>query len=193
MCVWTVAEEFSVITLPPKKKKFDGGLKNCGRSLVNDQSDRAALRHSKRTGVRPGLALPCCVGPAHLTRAAPARICWGQKRAVCVLLALGTSRRETGSNNNNKKKKKTATQASSVVVLLVSDRVWNSIFPLRTLFTHQSWQTKSLALHYGILVGPQMKDQLRLKTSEIEMSATILSGFYDIDMLYKVIPNFTQS
>ncbi|KAK2852866.1 hypothetical protein Q7C36_008067 [Tachysurus vachellii] len=30
-----------------------------------------------------------------------------------------------------------------------------------------------------------MKDQLRLKTSEIEMSATILSGFYDIDMLYK--------
>lgn len=35
-----------------------------------------------------------------------------------------------------------------------------------------------------------MKDQLRLKTSEIEMSATILSGFYDIDMLYKVILNF---
>lgn len=32
-----------------------------------------------------------------------------------------------------------------------------------------------------------MKDQLLLKTSEIEMSATILSGFYDIDMLYKVM------
>ncbi|XP_017318750.2 mRNA decay activator protein ZFP36L2 [Ictalurus punctatus] len=103
------------------------------------------------------------------------------KRAVCVLFSLGTSRRETGSNNTNKNSNTNNSRVSSSRFRPCLELV---CFP--PFFSpNQSWQTKSLALHYGISVGPQMKDQLRLKTSEIEMSATILSGFYDIDMLYK--------
>ncbi|XP_016329315.1 zinc finger protein 36, C3H1 type-like 2 isoform X2 [Sinocyclocheilus anshuiensis] len=47
------------------------------------------------------------------------------------------------------------------------------------------WQTKLLRIQ-RLQVGPQMRDHLRLSSSEeTEMSATILSAFYDIDMLYK--------
>ncbi len=53
--------------------------------------------------------------------------------------------------------------------------------------TLSQWQTKRLRIQ-RLQVGPQMRDNLRLSSEEeTEMSTAILSAFYDIDMLYKVL------
>lgn len=161
-----------------------GRVGSCDRPI---RSRAAATLEKNRRGVGQSLLQLFRPRPL-LTRDSGSYMLRG-KRAVCVLFSLGTSRRETGSNNTNKNSNTNNSRVSSSRFRPCLELV---CFP--PFFSpNQSWQTKSLALHYGISVGPQMKDQLRLKTKEIEMSATILSGFYDIDMLYKVILNFIKS
>ncbi len=109
-----------------------------------------------------------------------------ESKADSLLFWLGTARWEKTDNTSTQR----GTQPSLSEFQSTSE---TSLFCSESFAqTLSQWQTKRLRIQ-RLQVGFQMRDHLRLSSSEeTEMSATILSAFYDIDMLYKVLCWFNK-
>ncbi|XP_076852073.1 mRNA decay activator protein ZFP36L2-like isoform X2 [Brachyhypopomus gauderio] len=127
----------------------------CARAPLAAARGGACTVTNEAAAASPSLRAPRA--PVIYAGAAPAQLLW-----------FGTARRET-----------TGTDTPATFLY-----AFNPGFVLDSVCPRDSANSRAARAHSGISAGLQMKDLLRLKTPP-DMSATILSTFYDIEMLYK--------